>query len=344
MARTKVDPAALSGAKLEQWYRRTPGQIEEERRRDEEERYETFVGSIAAKVSSGARGHGQIHAVRQPGVRRPPQPWQEAQLRRPARAPIPVPIGPVAVGQRGHCGSEPADEAGFFKGHTPFGSPPWYPTELPPPLDSVEGSLVGPGFWRLSDGTVVRTHEVERIHAWQRDRLAGGDDARPWGKTREVNRLKDGVIPAASQLAKGEHEADPTCHPYGGWELDPGYARYPERAQRYERQITRAPGLDYVVRAPRSKPVKFDGCAVWSPRKELLEAKGPGYAGLLGRAWRSTFGHLMAEALQRQAKRQAGVAAERPIDWHAAEAEARQQFREPFKGVPSVNVLHTPAR
>jgi hypothetical protein len=115
--------------------------------------------------------------------------------------------------------------------------------------------------------------EVERINAEQQRMIRGEDEPEPAprGNVREVDRLPSGVIPHAQQMEKRDRELDPTCHPNGGWELEPGYSRRPKRTKDYEEQIAHAPGLDYVVRNPGENAVKFDGCAVWNPRHELLQ-------------------------------------------------------------------------
>ena len=160
---------------------------------------------------------------------------------------------------------------------------------VPAPLDRVEPSLVVRGRYRLSDGTTVNAAEIERIYAEQRRRARGEDEFEPAAYVRVGDRLKDGRVPRAEELAKGEREVDRTCHPNGGWEPDPYFKHYSQRTQEYEDQIAQAPGLDYVVRNPGEKPVKFDGCAVWDPRHPLLEAKGPGYVAVINAGERYGF-------------------------------------------------------
>jgi acyl-CoA hydrolase len=75
-------------------------------------------------------------------------------------------------------------------------------------------------------------------------------------------------------------------------------------------------------------PVKFDGCAVWDPRHELLEAKGPRYAALLN----TIFGARVLKPMDEQANRQYRAAAGRPIDWHVAEREAADKIRDRVTG------------
>jgi len=55
VTRRQVDPAKLEGAELERWYRRTPDEIEQERRRKEHALYDEFFGEGA---SPGEPGNG----------------------------------------------------------------------------------------------------------------------------------------------------------------------------------------------------------------------------------------------------------------------------------------------
>ncbi len=167
------------------------------------------------------------------------------------RLPLPAPSGmrvgpyvdgaaPQPVGGRG----------GFFDSYHPVwnGELGWgYVPALPQPLFTVAPTAGGK--YQLGDGSIVSGSEVEKIYAEQRRRMRGEDEPEPPALIRgSVNRLRNGQIPLANQLTAGGAEADPSCHPDGGWELDPGYRYYPERTQRYENQVTRAPGVDYVVR------------------------------------------------------------------------------------------------
>src|SRR5262249_13087365 len=126
------------------------------------------------------------------------------------------------------------------------------------------------------------------------------------------------------EVTRGED--DPTCSPYGGWERDRNFDGYSDLAKKYEIQIARAPGLDYVVRRPGQNAGRFDGCATWDPRHQLLEAKGPRYAGLIARAKRSTFYRLMSDGDVGQANRQAAAAGRQPVEWHVAEPGAFDHF------------------
>ena len=219
-----------------------------------------------------------------------------------------------------------APASGFFGQHTYLNTLGGYYTDLPSPLNIVQATPTG--WWDIGDGRRVQSDEVERIYAEQKRRLKGQDDAEPVGRLRVVDRLADGQIPRAYQVEKGERELDPTCAPYGGWERDPNFASYSDRTKRYETQITHAPGLDYVVRNPGEKPVKFDGCDVWDPEHPLLEAKGPGYAPLLPKAKQWNFYDGMFKAASGQAGRQARSAPDRPIEWHIAEPGAFRFFND----------------
>ncbi|MBR7618714.1 hypothetical protein JKL49_04870 [Phenylobacterium sp. 20VBR1] len=74
--------------------------------------------------------------------------------------------------------------------------------------------------------------------------MRGEDEPEPPAHVSSADRFKDGVIPQASQIAKGQREKDATCHPNGGWERDAGFDRCAPWTRRYETQIGRAPGLD----------------------------------------------------------------------------------------------------
>lgn len=202
------------------------------------------------------------------------------------------------------------------------------------------------GQWfELGDGSFVKgADEVERVHGEQQRRMRGEDDPEPAARVYTADRFRDGLIPRADELEKDQREEDETCHPYGGWEHDPSFATSSERSQRYETQITRAPGLDYVVRNPGERPVKFDGCAVWDPQRQLLEAKGSGYAGLAKWSPRSARPFRVRAESESQASRQAGAARGRPIEWHVAEPEAVPYFAEILAPHPSIRLRQTPPR
>jgi hypothetical protein len=302
----QVDPAQLRGFALEKWYRRSPEDIDEERSLREQAEYEEFFGDAeVATPLTNDRNHARAHesgSQRQaiPIAARSSegstQPWQEVQLQ--PRAPGPRPPARTNP-QPGRLPMAPSDgtrqpaEArnGFFGSRTPvpYYDGPVYFSNLPRPLNYVRPLLND--WFELGDGSQVRgTEEVERLHGEQQRLLRGEEETAPAAHVRSADRFRDGRrIPKADQLAKDDRELDATCHPYGGWELDSGYPTYSKRVQRYERQITRAPGLDYVVRIPGQAAVKFDGCAIWDPRHPLLEAKGPGRADIVEDAERYGF-------------------------------------------------------
>jgi hypothetical protein len=62
MPRRPVDPAVLHGAALEAWYRRSPAEVEEERRAVARERREAFFGGPVGE-SGGAPAAGLTNAV-----------------------------------------------------------------------------------------------------------------------------------------------------------------------------------------------------------------------------------------------------------------------------------------
>lgn len=317
MAYRQVDPAELEGDELRRWYLRTPDEIDSERAQKEQARRDTFFGV------------GRVEEVR---YLPPPAPV----VVRPApetRAAYP-PGAPRNVGAPGS----------FFGSYAPLPQSNTYVQKLPTPLDRVEQTLPMPGMYQLSDGTMVSGPEVDRIYAEQKRRMAGADSPEPKVRVRTVNRLKDGQIPLAAQIEKGERELDPTCHPNGGWEHDPGFDKRSERSRRYETQITRNTGLDYVVRNLGEAPVKFDGCAVWDPRRELLEAKGPGYGSLIEEGKKYGFVDPMIDAAESQGDRQVSAAKGRPIDWHIAEPRALKFFEDSIPSRERIRFIYTPAR
>jgi hypothetical protein len=99
-------------------------------------------------------------------------------------------------------------------------------------------------------------------------------------------------------------------------------AKRAQHTKDYEAQITHAPGLDYVVRTPGQNAVKFDGCAVWDPNRQLLEAKGLGYVALHKNATEYGFYGSIRDKDINQAQRQANAADGRPVEWHVAEEGA----------------------
>lgn len=317
MAYRRVDPAELEGEELETWYRRTPDEIEEERRLRADQAYDEFFGGR----------------------------WQEAKA---PVAPRPPPARPEVLGGALRPGEpvQPGAPGSFFGTHAPVPNPrlgPGYVTRLPPPLNSVEPSRV-PGRFVLSDGSTVTAAELERIYAEQSRRMAGQDEEKLAPRVRRVDRVAAGTIPDAATMAQDEREEDPSCHPYGGWEREPPDPKRSQRSRDYEAQISRAPGLNYVVRAPDGAEVAFDGCAVWDPRRQLLEAKGPGYAGLAQFMEDRPEYPDFNKAPGLQARRQEKAARGQPVDWHVAEKGALPFFEKRVEIAPNLKVYHTPPK
>lgn len=342
MRQRHIDPGLLEGEELDRWYRRSFNEIEAEHEAARMDRYNAFfampdeqrfsdsVETDQPDISSSDRDTG----------------WQEARV----AVPLPPALRPggVRIGVQPAVGGVPGSvpAGGFFDTHHPVPNPtlgPAYITSLPSPLNLVTPKV---GEWfELGDGTFVKgVGEVERIHAEQERRMGRAGDSDPAARVRTADRFRDGQIPSADQLEKDQREEDATCHPYGGWEHDPSFATNSQRSQRYETQITRAPGLDYVVRNPGERPVKFDGCAVWDPRHQLLEAKGPGYAGLIEWSGRSPGVSRFRNESESQARRQAGAARGRATEWHVAEPEAVPYFAGVLGPYPSIRLRQTPAR
>lgn len=292
--------------------------------------------------------------------------WQEARMMRPPqvqtaptppalRPPLQEPSGP-RVGPSMDSQPNVPNGPGFFERYRPLNNPhlgPAYYTNLPSPLNYVEPQHGG--WFQLGDGRLVRgTDEVERIYQEQQKLIHGVEEAPTEKTVVEVDNQPDGQVPTAEQLKKRERERDATCHPNGGWELDPGYATRPKHTKDYETQITRAPGLDYVVRNPGQSPVKFDGCAVWDPQRQLLEAKGPGYEALHEKAGEYGFENSILEKDVAQMRRQGQAADGRAIEWHVAENGAIRHYGRVKETVSrdlsalrcgiNVEVIYTPAQ
>lgn len=263
MRQSRIDPSLLDGEELVGWYRRPVEQIEAEREARRADWYSAYFAD-REDPRPGPSDESEAYDRVSPEA---PQGWIEARVALPP-APPPVTPGGVRIGVPPPVAAVPGQAArgGFFDTHRAIPNPvfgPAYISDLPSPLNTVTPRV---GDWfQLSDGRLVSADEVERIHAEQQRRLQGEDEPEPSEQVRSADRLKDGVIPQSSQIAKGQREEDATCHPNGGWERDAGFESYAPWTQRYETQIGRAPGLDYVVRNPGEKPVRFDGCAVWQP-------------------------------------------------------------------------------
>ena len=344
-----IDPSKLEGDDLFNWYRRSPEEVEADREAARQERYDTFVGSIGR-----ASGPQAGLVARPPEAGEDPVPSRAEEvgptgqgagfirarfLRPPSPSVMAPPSGPrigPPVDARGRAPVS-APRPGFFDAHSYLDSLGGYFTDLPGPLNVVTATPTH--WWMLGDGRLATQDEVERIYAEQKRRLKGQDDAEPASRLRVVDKWKDGQIPRAQQVEKGERELDPTCAPNGGWERDPNFERYAEHTKRYEAQITHAPGLDYVVRNPGQRSVKFDGCAVWDRKRQLLEAKGPGYAQLLPKARQWKFYEGMARKAGDQAMRQRRAAPRQRIECHVAEPAAFAFFQEATRAKRSRVVL-----
>jgi len=335
-----IDPSTLEGDDLTDWYLRSPDDVEAEREAAWQAKYDAFVKSIGAASGSpqDSTGHSRQDDSAFAGLVKvgyePPAP---AVLAPPEVEPMmEPPSGPRVGPMTDTRGVPPAGAAGpgFFSTYRDRFEPTQsaYFTDLPSPLNKV---TVDATHWaELSDQTRVPFAEVERIYAEQQRRLKGQDKSEPQSANRlhVVNKWADGQIPKAEQVAVNERELDPTCSPYGGWERDLGYATNSDLSKLYQTQISRAPGLEYVVRVPGKRGVRFDGCAVWDPKHPLLEAKGPRYAPLIANARKSKsqfFFNNMFEKDVDQAARQAAVAApDQQVEWHVAEPAAFSYFKE----------------
>ena len=342
MRRYQTDPSRLEGEDLDRWFRRSPAQVRADREAARQARYDAFFGDREERLPSGpweedaagARnptmgpGSNVIQLAFQPPVQAAPSGMRVAM--------------PMPVGQ-----SPPdASEGSFFDSHPLIPNPllgPAYITDLPKPLNVVTPRAGG--WFELGDGRLVRSaDEVERLFAEQQLRMTGEDKPEPPAQVRAVDQWKDGAIPRAEQVAAGQREIDPTCHVNGGWERDPTFSRYKAWTQDYEDQITGAPGLDYVVRNPEEKPVRFDGWAVWDPRRQLLEAKGPGYEALDRRARRSNFAQFIWKGIHNQSQRQNRAARGRTVEWHIAEPEIVPAFRAALETPSTLRVIQTSPR
>jgi len=355
-----IDPSELEGAELVDWYQRSPADVEAEREAARQDRYDAFVKSIGAAAEPQDDPAVEPPAATYDAGQDSPNSWGageigsgdddagliQARYFRPTMPPVMPPPSGFQVGPSVDArGAAPvgAPASGFFGRHDYSTALGGYYTDLPSPLDFVTSTPAG--WWEIGDGSRVQASEVERIYAEQQRRRKGQDKAEPAARIRAVDRLQDGYVPRVDQVAKDERELDPTCHPNGGWERDPGFDKYPELAKRYETQIARAPGLDYVVRNPGQKAVRFDGCAVWEPQHPLLEAKGPRYASLIAKARKSTFLEDMLTGDADQAYRQAKAAPHQRVEWHVAEPGAYAYFNDATRAAqPPIVVQVTPPR
>jgi Restriction endonuclease fold toxin 5 len=355
-----IDPSELEGDDLANWYQRSPAEVDAEREAVRQEQYDAFVKSIGAASELQGDSAAQPPGPAQGAAQRSSDNWRggeigssdgdtglvEARYFQPFAPPVMAPPSGLRFGPSLDArGSPPigASASGFFGRHDYSDALQGYYTDQPSPLNIVTATPAG--WWEIGDGRRVQTDEVERIYAEQQRRLKGQDGTEPPARVRVVDKWKDGQVPLASQVEKDERELDPTCAPNGGWERDPNFRSYSGRTKRYETQVTHAPGLDYVVRNPGQRPVKFDGCAVWDPRHPLLEAKGPGYAPLLPKALEWGFYGNMLRGAVSQADRQAEAAPNQRIEWHVAEPGAYAFFKDAtWPDRPPIVLRQTPAR
>jgi hypothetical protein len=318
--------------------------VEAERAAARQEQYDAFVRSIGGASETPDDSATQPPGLIDGAIQEGPDNWGsdeigagdddtglvKARYFRPFATPtMPPPPSGLRVGPSLDArGTAPigAPASGFFGQHDYSTALGGYYTDLPSPLNIITSTPAG--WWDIGDGRRVQSDEVERIYAEQKRRLKEQDSAEPAAGVRVVDKWKDGQVPRESQVQARERELDPTCHPNGGWERDPNFKNYSDRTKRYETQVTHAPGLDYVVRRPGQRPVKFDGCAVWDPRRPLLEAKGPGYAPLLPKAQQWGFYENVFDGAVNQANRQADAGPDQRIEWHIAEPGAYGFFEE----------------
>lgn len=110
------------------------------------------------------------------------------------------------------------------------------------------------------------------------------------------------------------------------------------RGLRYQEQISGLPrGFDVQLNG-----VRFDGCR--DSDGTMLEAKGPGYLGPLGKPTKYPWLRMRDEMLK-QASRQVAAAGDRPIEWHFAEDGVADFMRTLFaeRGF-KISVIYTPSR
>ena len=104
------------------------------------------------------------------------------------------------------------------------------------------------------------------------------------------------------------------------------------------------PGLDVKLTDPATgRDVKFDGCR--ESDGTMLEAKGPGYLEKL-RENHPIVWHSMEAEFDDQARRQSRAALAdggRRIEWHFADVEVMEHFRERWGNqFPNITLIHTP--
>ena len=113
-----------------------------------------------------------------------------------------------------------------------------------------------------------------------------------------------------------------------------------ERSLAYQEQISGLPrGFEIKLNG-----VRFDGCR--EQDGTMLEAKGLGYATFLDGegGWKEWFSRL--QEMQRQIGDQARAASTRWVEWHFAEKEVSDYFKEYVREehIDNVVIIYTPAR
>jgi hypothetical protein len=150
-------------------------------------------------------------------------------------------------------------------------------------------------------------------------------EVKPEARSQEKNAAQEQVKVATLGLDEvQERKRDDSCAPDGGigeWVvvIRPQMS---ESALDYQRQVALTPRLpgkllvEYEVTSATGQSATLDGCAIWSPRKEGLEAKY-GHDGLLEASIKSKSENFdVPKKLKDEAKLQARAMEDHPIDWH----------------------------
>lgn len=159
------------------------------------------------------------------------------------------------------------------------------------------------------------------------------DDVFRDGKGNVVGRvLPDGTIAVDTAAISPDlaDEDEPKLCPAPSKDKDSSergrdYEDYVKREVNPENPTPR--GMGYQLNKPDGDPVVFDDCQ--QKTGIMVEAKGPGYAGLL--SFKKGKDNVTDEWLD-QSGRQIAAAGGRPIRWYFAEPEAAAYARELFKG------------
>lgn len=163
---------------------------------------------------------------------------------------------------------------------------------------------------------------------------------------------------------KGERRKDDSCAPEGttgAWVIrdrsSVGGMKNGEFIEAYQQQIARTPDLpghlmvEYEVTDQfTGRSVDFDGCAYWSPSRELLEAKAANSSMYEAAAASNsdTFKQNVAADIRDQARRQFGVVGGlHPVEYHVAYQEmmtiVERGVVSGTGGSANFGVQHTPA-